>query len=877
MPETNSKVAVNESIAGEEVIPHLIETARTLQGTDVGQSEEFFEKALLLSRNANFFTGIGECLFELGKIHNDKGQIRTAISNLHEATAVFERSATPARAAESEQLISEICYRIGNYQEALESQLKALNYSKKAEDPALTGTMLNKLGDIYKTIGDYDKAIENHELALKIFEQSGNRAMISRTNYCIGNCFNWADDLEKAFEYLDLSLTQADELQDPDLQVKPTGSLAILFTKMKEYDKSLDYFFKAIDYVNITNNQILKADLLKSLGNLYIETGEFTKAIQILRESLSISETLNVKYPKNLIHRFLADAYEQAGDYKNSLLHFKEYNELSGEITNEEVVLKTKGIQLRYDLEETLKEKELVEKTVLLKDQFIANISHEIRTPLNGVLGMASLLADTNPTPEQLEYINTIRLSANNLIVIINDILDYSKIHSGEIRFESSEFKIRDLLTGITQVLKVKAEEKKIRLNLTIDDQIPDVIIGDMVRLNQILLNLLNNAIKFTDKGSVSLEMQLVETHDLHIKLLFKVTDTGIGIPPEKINSIFDSFTQANYDKNRIFGGTGLGLTIVKQLVELQGGSISVNSKISDGSVFKVELPFKLLRKLETGNGKTGKANKVPLQDLSHVTVLLVEDNKVNQFLAQKLLSKMGFQVEIAGNGHEAVECLKKGKFDVILMDVQMPVMNGYELTQVIRTTLPVPVNQIPIIALTAYASNHEKEKALSLGMSDYITKPYSPQELLTTILRQVNRKPEVTVEAESEINTETITAEDIRFSSEKLIQLFSGSTEDVLSLLHMLIGQIPQLLQESESHIQGRNWPATFQSVHKLKSSVNLLKINILRNLVAELEEFSRDQIHTERIPKVFEEFQKACEQTVSLLKDEVIRLKKF
>ncbi|MBK7968017.1 MAG: tetratricopeptide repeat protein [Bacteroidetes bacterium] len=876
MQGSNDKIAVNEAINGEEVISHLIETARTLRDADLMQSEEFFEKALNLAKNAQFSTGIGECLLELGNIQNEKGNTRQALSLLHEATALYERIAAPLRACESEQAISDICFRIGNYQEALESQLKALNFARHSENVSLKGSIYNRLGEIYKALTDYNKAIENHELALRIFAESGNESMVSITNYYIGNCYNWADDLDKSYEYLDRSLTQADSLSNPELQVKPTGSLAILFTKLKEYDKSLDYFFKAIDYVNITGNVILKADLLKSLGNLYIETGEYTKAISILTESLQIAETLKVKYPKNLIHRFLADAYEKAGDYRNALLHYKNFNSLSGELMNEEVVLKTKGIQLRYDLEETLKEKELAEKTVLLKDQFIANISHEIRTPLNGVLGMANLLADTNPTPEQLEYINTIKLSANNLIVIINDILDYSKIHSGEIRFESSEFRIKELLTGMVQVLKVKAEEKKIKLNLTIDDNLPELLIGDAVRLNQILLNLLNNSVKFTDKGSVSLDMQLVESHDLTIKILFKVTDTGIGISSDKIHSIFDSFTQANYDKNRVFGGTGLGLTIVKQLVQLQGGSISVNSTLGSGSVFKVELPFKLLKKLEKTTGGKKAGSKIPLNDLSDVTILLVEDNKVNQFLAQKLLNKMGFQVEIANNGTEAVASLQAGKFDVILMDVQMPVMNGYELTQVIRTTLPHPVNQIPIIALTAYASNHEKEKALALGMSDYITKPYSPHELLTTILKQVNGKPKV-AEVAPAPNESSITVEDIRNSSEKLILLFSGSTEDVMSLLHMLIGQIPQLLGESEDHIRQQNWPATFQAVHKLKSSVNLLKINILHNLVAELEEFSRDQIHTERIPAVFDDFKKACEISVKLLKEEVIRLKKL
>ena len=876
MQGSNDKIAVNEAINGEEVISHLIETARTLRDADLMQSEEFFEKALNLAKNAQFSTGIGECLLELGNIQNEKGNTRQALSLLHEATALYERIAAPLRACESEQAISDICFRIGNYQEALEAQLKALNFARHSENISLKGSIYNRLGEIYKALTDYNKAIENHELALRIFDESGNESMVSITNYYIGNCYNWADNLDKSYEYLDRSLTQADSLSNPELQVKPTGSLAILFTKLKEYDKSLDYFFKAIDYVNITGNVILKADLLKSLGNLYIETGEYTKAISILTESLQIAETLKVKYPKNLIHRFLADAYEKAGDYRNALTHYKNFNSLSGELMNEEVVLKTKGIQLRYDLEETLKEKELAEKTVLLKDQFIANISHEIRTPLNGVLGMANLLADTNPTPEQLEYINTIKLSANNLIVIINDILDYSKIHSGEIRFESSEFRIKELLTGMVQVLKVKAEEKKIKLNLTIDDNLPELLIGDAVRLNQILLNLLNNSVKFTDKGSVSLDMQLVESHDLTIKILFKVTDTGIGISSDKIHSIFDSFTQANYDKNRVFGGTGLGLTIVKQLVQLQGGSISVNSTLGSGSVFKVELPFKLLKKLEKTTGGKKAGSKIPLNDLSDVTILLVEDNKVNQFLAQKLLNKMGFQVEIANNGTEAVASLQAGKFDVILMDVQMPVMNGYELTQVIRTTLPHPVNQIPIIALTAYASNHEKEKALALGMSDYITKPYSPHELLTTILKQVNGKPKV-AEVAPAPNESSITVEDIRNSSEKLILLFSGSTEDVMSLLHMLIGQIPQLLGESEDHIRQQNWPATFQAVHKLKSSVNLLKINILHNLVAELEEFSRDQIHTERIPAVFDDFKKACEISVKLLKDEVIRLKKL
>ncbi len=875
MSQSLSNLALNESNNSEEIITNLIETARTLREADELQSVEFFQKAMMLSQNAGFDMGTGECLSELAAIHFSKGDTGQALSLYHEASLVFEKGGFMQKACESMHQLSDICYTIGNYDQALESRLMALHYSKLTKNSMLIATCYNKLGEVYKALGDYEKAIENHKQSLKISENLKDKEMISMTSFYIGNCYNWWNQLDAAYEHLDESLRLADELNIPAIQVKPTGSLAILFTKLKEFDKSMEYFFRAIDYVNITGDLMLKADLLKSFGNLFIEKKDYDQAIKVLSESLAIAEDIKIKYPKNLIHRFLSDAYEKSGDFKNALYHHQQFTDISGELMNEAVALKTKSIQLKYDLEETRKEKELAEKAILHKDQFIANISHEIRTPLNGVLGMANLLADTNPTAEQLEYINTIKLSANNLIAIINDILDYSKINSGDIEFDSSEYKIREIITGIAQVVKVKADEKKIKLSFNFDDRIPEIVVGDSERFSQILLHLFTNAIKFTDAGDVSVAMQMLDSKGLSIKILFTVTDTGIGIPEENIHSIFESFRQLTFDNKRIFGGTGLGLSIVKQLVELQGGTISVNSKVGHGSVFKVELPFKLLTELDKSKRKGGSKSDVTIKDLTLVRILLVEDNKVNQFLAQKLLTKMGFKVEIANNGKEALASLEKSMFDIILMDVQMPEMNGYELTQLIRTTLASPANTIPIIALTAYASNQEKEKAKSLGMSDYITKPYSPHELLTSILKFVKTNDDIH-ENEQAAKPSDVTVEDIRLTSEKLIQLFSGSIEDVLSLLHMLVGQIPQLINESSGHIEAKNWPATFQSIHKLKSSINLLKINSLKNSVSELEEFSRDQINTDRIPPVFDEFRKSCEQTVRLIKDEIVRLKK-
>lgn len=877
MSEESVKIAVNESFNGEDVIPNLIETARNLLDSDITQAKDFFEKALLLSKNNHYHSGIGECLLELGKIDKKFDNSIAAYKQIRQASGFFEKTDDFNKMIECNSIISDIALHIGNYGQALESCLKSLAYAKKINSPELSGRVYNKTGKIYKVLGDYKKAIDHHQSALDIYSKINHKSGISQTCYYIGRGYNLLDNSDEAFHFLDKSLTIADEINDPELQVKPTGSLAILFTKLKQTDRAKDFFYRAIDIVNITGDLALKADLLRNLGKLFIETAQFDLAMKSLSESLEIAESINIKSPLHLIHKSIADVYELTGDYKNSLYHFKKYNSISSELLNEQVALKSKGIQLKYNFEEANREKDLADKAIMLKDRFIASISHEIRTPLNGVLGMADLLSDTKPTPEQLDYINTIKLSANNLIGLISDILDFSKIQAGEISIEKSEFSFHTTVLEIEKLLKVVADEKLLNISFKLDDQIPEKLIGDAVRLKQVLMNILTNAIKFTDSGHVKLEVKITHIRETDIKLLFTISDTGKGIGEDKIDTIFESFAHVGLDNSLNTGGAGLGLAIVKQLVDLQGGTILVNSKIGSGTVFKVELPFKLAVPFKNYAGpvKTG-SNNVP-KNLSEVVILLVEDNKVNQFLAQKLLSKMGFGVVIANNGNEAIHLLKTRKFNLILMDVQMPEMNGYELTEIIRNTLPDNVNKIPIIALTAYASTQEKEKAFDLGMSDYITKPYSPHELMTSIMKQVGVKtPDESILAESVNAATSFDPETIRDNTEKLLQLFNGSISDVLSLLHMLINQIPLLLDEAEVNIKNENWTALFQTMHKLKSSVNLLKVKTLVNYVDELEELSRDQMHTDRIPVIYSNLRTACEKAVTLLKEETIRLKK-
>lgn len=837
-------------------------------------------KALSLSKKIRDNEGVGFSLSELAEnalLRNDQ---KEALNHLLEAAHIFESNENYIHGSGCYRRLGLIQFNNGNYRDALESETKALELVKKINDLDAEAAVENRVGEILRHVGNYSDAITHHEKALEIFESKGDQVEICRTCFLIGNAYNWANELDSAYNFLNRSLTIAEDLGMKEQQVKPAGSLAILYTKLREYDKARDHFFTAIDLADQTSgNSLLKSDLLRNLGNLYLETSEFEKADEVLQESLKLVRDSGIREPLAGVYKLLAELRESQGKHSESLKYYKKYVATINEIIDKEENTRSRGLQLKYDFEELRKKRDLAERSVELKDQFISNLSHEIRTPLNGVLGMANLLTDTNPTPEQLEYINTIKLSANNLISIIDDLLDYSNIQSGKVRFQKREFNIRDTLTQIIQLFKARADEKKISLSCTFDDDLPEVLIGDAVRLRQILLNLTSNALKFTDSGSVNLDVRIIAAEDKDIRLLFKVTDTGRGISGDQLESIFESFTKIiDQNSKELIGGTGLGLAIVKQLTELQGGIISVSSAPGKGSVFNIELPYRLNEPVRISHRSAASERRPSIEqkDLTQVRILLVEDNKVNQFLAQKLLKKMGFEVDIAGSGKEALTILaEQGASDVILMDVQMPEMNGYELTQLIRKNTDPAIASIPIIALTAYASENEKEKAMKAGMSDYVTKPYSPDDLLSVILK-VTSKDKGPGQQQEEATSEVINEESMRKATDNLVELFGGSKPDALSLLQMLSAQIPQMVSEIENSILRSNWPATFQASHKLKSSLSLLKIRPLTNIIAEIEEYSRDQTETGRILPLFKKLSSLCNSTVSILKSEIVRLKK-
>lgn len=381
--------------------------------------------------------------------------------------------------------------------------------------------------------------------------------------------------------------------------------------------------------------------------------------------------------------------------------------------------------------------KDKAEDATHTKSMFLANMSHEIRTPLNGVIGLSKLLKKTPMNDEQKELVDIITTSGENLLLIINDILDFSKIESGQIQLEIIDFELKTLVNNVYQLMKFKAMENGISLNCFISDEIPKVLTGDPLRISQILMNLVNNAIKFTPKGSVDIHIEPIGQKDHNMRLLFKVTDTGIGITPKGKELLFKEFSQTESSISREYGGTGLGLAISKNLVILMNGEIGVNSEWGKGSEFWFRLPLK-----EAGivNIEVQKeVHRIP----SNINILLAEDNRINQRVATLTLKQLEFNCDIANNGREAFDMFKQHRYDLIFMDMQMPEVDGLQSTHMIREFEKSSLKKYPsyIVAITANIQSEDKQLCLKAGMNNFLTKPFTENDLRNILMEVVRHQ----------------------------------------------------------------------------------------------------------------------------------------
>lgn len=519
---------------------------------------------------------------------------------------------------------------------------------------------------------------------------------------------------------------------------------------------------------------------------------------------------------------------------------------------------------------ELAKAKTAAEQSNAAKDVFLASMSHEIRTPLNAIIGFQQLLKETELSEEQQEIVTSIDFAGRNLLVIINDILDLSKIEAGKVEFVESEINVAVIIRSVIELFEQKVKEKNLKIIFYHDPTIPSGLLGDGARLSQILLNLIGNAVKFTEKGEIKVITHLLDVKGDYFNCLFEVEDTGIGIPKEKLVRIFERFTQADADTTRKYGGTGLGLTISRHLIELQGGTLMVKSEPGKGSVFSFKLKFK---KVTDTNGigiatpESGMLN-VP-REVKPLRILLAEDTILNQNLILKVFQKTEHSVDIANNGVEAIEKVKLNNYDIILMDVQMPLLDGCQATEEIRKLKDPVKSKVPIVALTAFVSKSEEERYRKRGMDAYITKPFDKENLFQTIYK-------LTDSGYIDSNSKSImdTGSNL-FSLSFLEETSEGDTEFVIKMVNLILEEAPDRLNILKDAIQARDYAAIKTNAHKLKNIIIPVQMERAKELATAIEENSRNAGNMQIIVSHFAELNEIINSVLEPLRNKVEVLK--
>lgn len=803
----------------------------------------------------------------------------------------------------------------GYYYNYLADYEQAINYYLKSSEVFKTFSpynYCNELGVIgwsYYYWGNYNRAKYYLELSNPLaFE-------LKRWNIYIGNKIilglinKETHDYATALKFMDEAGQLLDSIFIPSTYSIYVSEKAGVLIEMQRIEEAFPFLLDALNTKNkfrlrmISTNGLLQVEYY--FFKYYMYKGNFDLAEKWLITSYSVALSENAIRPIQLYRKELASFYTQIGNVEKANIFSQLYIHANDSIKSVQDALNIaqyENDRLQQEQEENLRiselqklrqrnyflmgsillfiiavgtisrlqyirrtKKHLEEKNRIIEiakekaeerekfeQQFLANMSHEIRTPINAVTGMAEILLHNTHLPEQEKYLNAIQQSGITLLHLINDILDISKVESGKLELEQIDFSISEVLSQVKQILSIKVEEKGLDLILHMDPEMRDVVVGDPHRLNQILLNLCNNAVKYTEKGHVQIEVYVLKKNDNEQTLRFTISDTGIGIPKEKLKTIFETFKQAHASDSRKYGGTGLGLSISKQLIEMQGGNIEVASEVGFGSSFI----FNITYAYGNADAITDSTIAFKIADasaLDGLRILLVDDNAYNRIVAEDAIHlKAHVFIATAANGKEAIDQLTKEDFDVILMDIQMPVMDGYEATHIIRTTMPADKKDIPIIALTASVMRSDLHRCLEAGMNTYVPKPFKIWELLKAIAEVTGRSIQLDkqlIHAPQKQEADTIV--DIAF----LQEITDGNNALIETYISTFISNTKKHIAAIEEALTAEDYDTIGSLVHLIKPHYKMMGVKNISQTIIDLEMYAKEKSHTERIPGLFKE----------------------
>lgn len=701
--------------------------------------------------------------------------------------------------------------------------LKAEKVYQELQDQYGLAEIYGNLGLINTiSLGKYLRGIDYQLQSLEIYKKVNDEIGIGVNYYGIAISYAWC------------AYSGIPKDADPILVKKYGTNRKEMIRLAKDYiEKAIASCKKSGDLTHLPINYNALSNIQSNL------LGDYKGALESFKTAVELKDSItNMETDKKLVQKNMQ--FEQAKKDAVSSEQLKKQKLLRNVFISGFALMILFTFIIFRQRNKMLKAKEKAERSEKFKEDFLANMSHEIRTPMNAIVGMNALVLDTELEPKQRKYLTSVQKASTNLLEIINQILDLSKIEAGKIELEKIDFSLRDVVGQVTEVLQHKTDKKEIALIVDIAADVPDIFLGDPLRLNQVLMNFTGNAIKFTEKGSVTIMVRKLSTDEnKNITLAFSVVDTGIGIPKDKIRSVFESFTQVSAGDTRRYGGTGLGLTISKQLVELMGGKIEVESELGSGTTFSfaLQLPIGTEESLAQRNHPA----QVDGRMLDGLNILLVDDQEDNRIVCRDTLeSKADVHITEATNGRKALEILKEQDFDIILMDIQMPEMDGYEATRQIRNSFPAPKREIPVLALTASVIKSDLDKCKAAGMNDYIPKPFKTTELITTIATLANRK--IIYKQEEKISgKKEIPALYNNLDLSYLQEFCENDQAKMKKYINIFIQSIPILENKLKQATETKDIAEIAAQVHGFKTKLFMMSLEEAKNLGQKIEVDSR------------------------------------